>query len=273
MDYQLYWPSAPLRPYVQFYGLLSVSAISERPLSDRVPPYLGKGLIFSLEEEPAVHVANSNFDRLAPTGYFLPQCTQGFQLRFTKSAQLLAVIFRPGKFRHIFHLPAREMVDNQVVSFDEADLRPLKILQEKLLEPASIRHKLRLIEVLLMQQFAKAEFQLGLTDQTLQLLSSNQAFSLHSLAQGLNISTRYLRRKFTEDIGIPPKVFLRIRRFNWAFQAMQSGQFNKLTDVAYQFHYFDQSHFTQEFKRFMGLSPKQFLGKDDLLQHQLHWRD
>jgi len=273
MEYQLFWPSRSLRPIVQFYGILRGTQDRIRPYADLVPPYLGKGLIFSLQERPNAHIRNHFLDQSVPMGYFMPQCTHSFQLQIQNSAQLLAVIFRPGIFRKLFPIPAHEVLDDQMVTFAEAQIPALCILQEQLCQPGTLGSKIQLVEYLLKSQLYSAKVQPGMTDQVLHLIGQRRVNSLQEMSRHLQVSTRHLRQQFTDDMGIPPKKFLRIRRFNWAFQAMQSGQFKRLTDLAYQFQYYDQAHFTQEFKEFMGISPKKFLKSTELVQHQLHWRD
>nr|ELA7361934.1 helix-turn-helix transcriptional regulator [Elizabethkingia anophelis] len=68
-----------------------------------------------------------------------------------------------------------------------------------------------------------------------------------------------LERYFKQHIGISPNLYTRINRFQLALENIRQTQFDKLTDIAYQCNYYDQSHFIREFKEFSGTSPKRFL--------------
>lgn len=65
---------------------------------------------------------------------------------------------------------------------------------------------------------------------------------------------KYIERIFKKHVGITPKLYCRIIRFNHAFRLLNTN-FN-LTDIAYQCGYFDQNHFIKEIKHFTGYTPK-----------------
>ncbi len=65
---------------------------------------------------------------------------------------------------------------------------------------------------------------------------------------------KFIERLFKKYVGLAPKLYLRIIRFNHAFRLLNQN-FN-LTDLAYQCGYFDQNHFIKEIKHFTGQTPK-----------------
>jgi len=78
---------------------------------------------------------------------------------------------------------------------------------------------------------------------------------LPALRRILNLSLRTFERRFEQYIGISPKLFSGISQFQAALKHLQSGKFDKLSDIAYTYGYSDQSHFIRHFSRFTGLSP------------------
>jgi len=60
-------------------------------------------------------------------------------------------------------------------------------------------------------------------------------------------------------VGITPRTFARINQFNRAMNKLETGDFKRLSDLAYATSYADQAHFTRSFKAFTGLTPKAFL--------------
>lgn len=66
-----------------------------------------------------------------------------------------------------------------------------------------------------------------------------------------------LARAFRESIGVTPKRFARILRFHHAAELLAGGA--SLADAAATARYFDQSHFTSDFRAHAGLTPAAFV--------------
>ncbi len=78
-----------------------------------------------------------------------------------------------------------------------------------------------------------------------------------SLADYLGLSSRGLRKKFKNQLGVGPKFWLQLHRFD-ALLGADVSQMN-LAEVAAAFGYTDQAHMTSDFGRFAGRSPHNYL--------------
>ena len=79
-----------------------------------------------------------------------------------------------------------------------------------------------------------------------------------TLADELHYSKRFLEKSFQSVMGIRPNQLIRIVRFqNFLFQLSHSTA-TRLTDLALQNGYYDQSHLIREFKNYTDLTPNQF---------------
>lgn len=81
-----------------------------------------------------------------------------------------------------------------------------------------------------------------------------QILSVKQLACLLGYSRSHFTRLFKNSFGVPPATFLVYRRLEQACWAMGNTH-SRLTDIALQFGFCDQSHFCRSFKREVGLSP------------------
>ena len=82
---------------------------------------------------------------------------------------------------------------------------------------------------------------------------------IHELAEELHYSERHLSRVFLDSMGISPKTFARIVRFQNAIDAIMNQTMHSLCDSIIELGYSDQAHFQREFKQYTGITPKRFL--------------
>lgn len=73
------------------------------------------------------------------------------------------------------------------------------------------------------------------------------------LARAHGLSTRQVRRRFEQALGIGPAQYVRLARFARAVRLMASR--TRLTDVAHAAGYHDQAHFCRDFGAIAGMSP------------------
>jgi AraC-like DNA-binding protein len=79
---------------------------------------------------------------------------------------------------------------------------------------------------------------------------------LDDLATVANLSKFYLLRAFNLEVGRPPHAYLEQIRINHAKALLLKGY--PISQIAAETGYIDQSHFTNRFKCFMGITPWQF---------------
>jgi AraC-like DNA-binding protein len=78
----------------------------------------------------------------------------------------------------------------------------------------------------------------------------------------LGCSRRHLTTRFRAQIGLPPKAFARILRFERAVRRLRSEGGGKLAEIAHDCGYYDQSHFNRDFRDFAGLTPTELVARE-----------
>jgi methylphosphotriester-DNA--protein-cysteine methyltransferase len=63
---------------------------------------------------------------------------------------------------------------------------------------------------------------------------------------------------FKEHVGVSPKAYAGIVRFQWAYQTWMHGQAQTFSRSHLGDYYYDQSHFIKDFKRFTGFTPQRY---------------
>lgn len=84
----------------------------------------------------------------------------------------------------------------------------------------------------------------------------SKGITLTGLANHVGLSRYYFLRVFREEMGMPPYTYLESVRISRAKQLLEKGA--TLTDAAMELGFSDQSHFTNCFKRFIGITPGQY---------------
>ncbi len=93
---------------------------------------------------------------------------------------------------------------------------------------------------------------------------------IDALANETNLSARQLERVFREHVGLGPKTYSRLVRFDRAARGIASRGTMAWTHFALTHGYSDQAHFINEFKEFAGVTPAQFeseLATEELRSH------
>ena len=80
--------------------------------------------------------------------------------------------------------------------------------------------------------------------------------SVDTLAYECNVSQRSLERMFEVNVGVSPKEFINIVRFQRAVNALQKGSpSGRLQEIAFEYGYYDLAHFVNDIKKHSGLTP------------------
>lgn len=98
---------------------------------------------------------------------------------------------------------------------------------------------------------------------------SQGTIPIQELCRRFQLGYKPIQRLFSRHVGITPKLYARIIRFNHSVR-IGAGNAKKLTDVAYQSGYFDQNHFIKEMKRFTGMLPSELLAAPSAFLDQGH---
>lgn len=91
------------------------------------------------------------------------------------------------------------------------------------------------------------------------LRSSGQARIEH-LAERVGWSRRHLAAQVQHELGLHPKTLARVLRLNHAVRRLKSNGGARLAEIAADCGYYDQAHFSRDFREFTGMTPSEFIG-------------
>ncbi len=182
---------------------------------------------------------------------------------------LMGVVFYPGGAHGFFDAPSDEFY-NKVVRLDDLWGTIAGALRDRLRECASPAEKFRLLESELQRRalvvpplHAAVRYAL----EELRRLACMQRIS--DITAETRLSRRRFAQLFREQVGMTPKLFLRLNRFQQVVRQAASGAPVDWADVAIEGGFCDQAHMAHEFRVFSGISPGTFLKAERPFQNHV----
>lgn len=129
-------------------------------------------------------------------------------------------------------------------------------LMNQLILARSAGERISLLSEFLIARLAQGTRRDELVEASLTYIREHIAsITVGELAESLNISQRQFEKRFSRVVGMPPKLFIRIKRVNEALHLINAGRYERLSDIAYALNFYDQSHFIREIKTFSWVMP------------------
>jgi AraC-like DNA-binding protein len=173
------------------------------------------------------------------------------------------VRFKPGGAYPFFGVPVAVLTD-AVVPLSSLSAAVDSALQRALEEPTTLE-RAAAVQGVLAGALTNPVFEpasVPMVRRALRVLGASPELPrVADLAMHLGVSERHLRRAFDDVVGLSPKAYLRILRFQRAFKGARTSPSESWARIA-QFHgYYDQSHMISEFRALSGQTPSALRGQ------------
>ncbi len=179
----------------------------------------------------------------------------------TGKLNVVGISFFPDGLYPFLKTPLSEFT-NKTIDLDLFFKKFTLEIEEKLNITSSIQEKIDIIEneLLLLLDYKYIP-----SKETCQIISTYYSnidnMSINDFCNQYGINQRKLERTFNNYIGISPKLFYRLNRFQGILNKIIKHEYFDLTSLTYENDYYDQTHFLKDFKSFTGCSPKQFINE------------
>jgi len=171
----------------------------------------------------------------------------------------IAIEFRPQGAFPIFGVPMSE-TSNQLWETDSVFGQWSREVVETLNNLERVEEKVAYIQDRLMLLLRRNGREAPIVDYCVNALrSADGRMSIRELEQDTGYSRRYLDRLFQQHVGLSPKGLAEIFRFQRFYRRWAEGLSFDLFKAELYDHYYDQAHFSKEFRRMTGHSPQRFI--------------
>ena len=184
--------------------------------------------------------------------------SRSFVIETSAQFSVAGVQFKAGGAFPFFAVPLGELT-NQHVPLDALWGGPAEQLREQVSQAATPSRKLEVIECLLIGRLARAPRLHPAVVYAIRVFEQDPAIvRIGDVTARIGLSHRRFLDVFTEQVGLTPKLFCRIRRFQRILQQIRHHRKVEWADVALSCGYYDQAHFIKEFHAFSGVNPSTY---------------
>jgi AraC-like DNA-binding protein len=240
-----YLPAPELAAFLDHFWIVEWDLGEQPPYVQRTLPY------------PCVHVV---FDRARSGVWGVP--TGAFDYELKGAGKVCGLRFRPGAFRAILGRPLHTITD-RVLALSEVFPWEDAAVQEEVLsgadDAAMVAAATRLLAPLLTQLPPAPDPQVERIAAILRAVEQTPGLTqVEQLAADAGLGVRSLQQLFSDYLGVSPKWVIRRFRLHEAADRLASGEEPDLATLALALGYFDQAHFTSDFRKLVGKAPAQY---------------
>ncbi len=265
MLHQIILPHESLRMFVKEYLIVhfDLKGISQVP-AKVFPPRADTSIIFypSYRFKKINQTLHKQID--IPQSVVQGQLLTNWHHHYQQDFKCVKIVFRPGGLYHLLgKMPLTHVLD-EAVDAESIMGKEIHSILQALMDSGNFREMIQVVETFLLKKYQKTKLNIEPIDKINHLFTLSNAYqSLDYLASQSCLSIRQFERKFKERVGISPKLFTRLVRFNYAFEMKDQQPQKDWIDIALEFGYADYQHMAKDFKQFAGVTPAVLMKEND----------
>lgn len=253
-------PDVMLRSVVWCYGQ-SEGQVDNAPLVVPLVARPKEVVTFFFGDPYRVHLRGSDRSGTSPPTVVVgPQTNHRLDLSVIGTIDTFTIHFQPAGFHHLFGIPMAELTNT---TYDAPAVLGKKFhtLWQPMADTRSFSTRIRLVEQLLIDrlQDAGALDPVGTTANW--LFADHGRSGVVEMAARSFLTRRQFERRFLTQVGVSPKRYARIIRFNAALDRKLCMPDRTWTAIAYELGYHDQMHMVHDFHDLAGDTPSRIISR------------
>jgi AraC-like DNA-binding protein len=258
---RVYRPASPLTDYTEIIGHWH-GTVGYR---SRALPRGAVTVIIDVGQRQQVdfYAADGHTKLSVPPAFVTGSHTASYVSDIAADEPAMAIHFRPGGAFPFFGMPLSDL-ENVCVGLDQVWGRDGVELHQRLIDAPTVAARFNIVENFLLSRPWSSVRRHPVVAAALAAIEHNPSIRMADLRDLVGVSTKRLIALFRNEVGLSPKAYARIRRFQAALRLLTAG-FAGGARVAAEVGYFDQAHFVREFRSFTGMTPTQYTEQRILL--------
>lgn len=260
MLFRTYRPGRPLGEFVELLWLYEGFA---RPAHERerLLPDGSVEVVFNLAEDKIrlYDREDTRKFRTFPGSIISGPHTQFFVIDTAEQGVVAGIHFKPGGAYPFLKMPGSEL-HNQHVGLEEIWGPLAGLLREQLLAAKSPEARLKILERgLYLAAGGELARHPAVAYALKEFCGAPGGRTIAEVTNQIGLSARRFIEVFQREVGLTPKLFCRVRRFQKVLPYIRRGIAIDWAQIALDCGYYDQAHFIHDFQAFSGINPSAYL--------------
>lgn len=250
-------PVAAVREFVQFYRIVHFEFDkTEKVPFKAYPPKPEQVLHFFLRDALAIENADQKISPQPPI-LFIGQSTSLTKRINGNNLLNVQIVFQPMAVFRLTSIPAYEFT-NQHLDATSIFKNNIKCTFEQLQSAKTYSELIHIVSLYVEELVCHSRTEVPPIDFiSRQMLHSRDSLSVDLLAKESYLGTKQFRRIFYERTGVNPKTYMRIIRFNKAYNFKNWFYDDDWSRIAAECGYSDYQHLSKDYQELTGLTPPQ----------------
>ena len=263
--FRLYKPKPPLSEFVDSFWLYEGHEVQYK--GERILPTGTLELVINLRQNELRFYDNERRENCSRFSGAIVSGAFGRGLTPVAETLIVGVHFKPGGAFPFLGVPAGELADTHI-DLETVWGSSAGRLRERLCEARTSAGRFQLLEQTLLSRLRHGVENHYAVSAALEVFGNKRPWpTVRDAAKYLGLSQRRFIEVFKAEVGMTPKLFSRIQRFQQTRTFIQQNPGPNWAALALDFGYFDQSHLIREFLEFSGVSPTDYLNRHQSLLH------
>jgi AraC-like DNA-binding protein len=251
-------PAPVLEQFVRFYVQREVhirGAAVVHPVPARAAPVIE----FDFGDPVDVLDCKQLARRRSPAAVVVgPQTYRRVEMQLEGALESFVIMFQPDGLHRLFSIPMHELTDKDYEAHAVLGAFISRV-QTRLGGCKSLEERARCVDEFLLHRAIDSPSYDGISAAASRIVLRGGCVGIAALADCTGLSMRQFERRFIQQVGVRPKLFARIARFEAALDTKARSATKSWTDVAHEFGYYDQMHMVHDFGEFTDKTPTETL--------------
>ena len=253
MSFQRFAPDKELESTIECYWI--VNDDDTTPRQQKIVPDGFTEIIFHFADPYRIRLYDEW--ELQSECLLAGQIRKHFFLENTGRSDIVGIKLKPTALTHLFGLDMHQFTD-KVVDLSTVSGTDFSETGRRLHETKDPAEKVSFLNIHFKKLLSERPLRETAVEKAIDIIFSKHGMmSVSEISRSAGVGERQLENLFKKYIGLSPKFFTRIIRFNYIFTLVQENNQN-WSGIVYDASFFDQSHFIRNFKDFTGENPSDY---------------